>query len=58
MEPARASVIIPPVSEGSADFRVKIPGEASSGLTPVFVSLKSDGLDLHDWCEGMIRISK
>jgi glyoxylase-like metal-dependent hydrolase (beta-lactamase superfamily II) len=58
VKPGMASVVIGPNSEGKQSFKVTISEKAAMGVSLLFVSIKFDGWDLRQWCEGLVEISQ
>jgi glyoxylase-like metal-dependent hydrolase (beta-lactamase superfamily II) len=58
IEPAKASVVIAPNSEGAQKFKVKISKGVSPGISILTVDIKTGEWDLHEWVEGLVEISR
>ncbi len=58
VDPKKASIVVAPQTEGEQDFRVSVSKKAAPGTSLLFVTVKFDGWDLHDWCEGLVEISR
>ena len=58
VEPKRASIVLAPHREGEQNFRVNVSKKAAPGISLLFVNVKYDGWDLHEWCEGLVEISR
>jgi len=56
--PKQASIVIGPLSEGAQDFKISISEQVVPGISLMFVSIKFDGWDLREWCEGLVDISR
>ena len=58
VEPGKASIVIGPQTEGEQNFRVSVSKKAAPGISLLFVTVKFDRWDLHEWCEGLVEISR
>jgi glyoxylase-like metal-dependent hydrolase (beta-lactamase superfamily II) len=58
VEPEKVSIVIGPQTEGEQNFRVSVSETAAPGISLLFVTVKFDGWDLHEWCEGLVEISR
>jgi glyoxylase-like metal-dependent hydrolase (beta-lactamase superfamily II) len=58
VDPKRTSILIGPQAEGEQNFRVKVSSQVNPGVSLLFVTVKYDGWDLHEWCEGLVEISR
>lgn len=58
IQPAEASLVITPDSEGIKKFKVKVSKKIPSGISLFTVSIKSAEWDLHEWAEALIEVSE
>jgi glyoxylase-like metal-dependent hydrolase (beta-lactamase superfamily II) len=57
IEPVKASMVIKPHSEGGQTFKVNISKKVEAGISLLTVDIKSGGMNLHEWAEGLVEIS-
>ena len=50
------TLTIPPRSEASQVFRVKVPKKATPGVAVLTADIKFDGWELREWSEAFIEI--